>query len=64
MAKYKHELEQENRDNYNSLMLLMIAQPTRKNPDALPRYKKLFEHQQSAVKEKTGEELLLELING
>jgi hypothetical protein len=64
MAKYKHELERENRDNYNSLMLLMIAQPTRKNPEALPRYKKLFERARPEAKEKTGEELLLELING
>ena len=36
------DTEKQNRDDYNSLMLWMIAQPTRKDPENLPRYESAF----------------------
>ena len=46
-------------------MLYCIAQPTRKNPDALPRFEKLYgEKKKQAKREKTGDELADEFFGG
>ncbi|MCL2856205.1 MAG: hypothetical protein FWE19_00575 [Oscillospiraceae bacterium] len=64
IEKFKQERETEHRDNYNSAMLYMIAQPTRKNPKSVPMYKPLFAD--PAIKEKkkeTAEDLLRSFLD-
>jgi len=64
LAEFKQEMELENRANYDSMMLYMIAQPTRKNPEKLPVYTPLYEggRAREQRKEMTGEEILMGLI--
>jgi len=64
MAQFKDEQERLNRANYNSAMLHMMAQPTRKSPEDLPRYKPLFSENrvEKPRKEMTGDEILQALI--
>jgi len=64
LAEFKREQELENRANYDSMMLYMIAQPTRKNPERLPVYKPLYEDGgvREAKKGMSGEEILMGLI--
>jgi len=66
IAQYKREQEQENRDNYNSTMLYMIAQPTRKDPASLPMYQPLYcdvRAQTAQREEMSGDDILMALIN-
>ena len=43
ISRFKREREELNRENYNSAMHFMVAQPTRKKPKDLKPYKPLFE---------------------
>lgn len=63
-AEFKYEMEEFNRANYNSTMLCMIAQPTRKNPETLPMYKSLYEAEKGKANQgkMTGEEILAGLM--
>ena len=60
--RFERECEELKRKNYDSLMLLMIAQPTRKEPDKLKPYEPLLPHygmkQPKEQKAETGEEML------
>jgi len=68
-SKHEYELrrdmEREHRADYDTTMLYFIAQPTRKYPGNLPQYKPLFaenDDSDNREREKTGEEILLELV--
>lgn len=57
------EGKKSSRDEYNSLMLWMIAQPTRKCPDKLPRFdENLKAPQGQEPVKRTGESILNELL--
>jgi len=56
------ETKREQREEYNSLMLWMIAQPTRKEPEKLPRFGDTATTSDCALK-KTGKDIMDELLS-
>ena len=55
-SKFKQEKEQEHRENYNSRMLLFIAQPTRAHPEYLPEYEPIYGNKSGKFRSKKHEE--------
>jgi len=53
------EAERKQRDEYNSMMLWMIAQPTRKHPEKLPRFEDVIKEKPA---KRTAQSILNELL--